>query len=137
MLKPINEHQALIYTMVLVAAANGEMSDTEMSLIDRIVRFLPIFRDFDRSTLDDVGVACANLLKQDEGFDVALGLIGDALSPELRETAYALACEVAAADLTLDVPELELLQAFRHGLNLDRLTAAAIERGTSARYKTL
>jgi tellurite resistance protein len=52
----------------------------------------------------------------------------------LNETAYALACDVAAADGTLEEAELRLLEEIRYELDLDRLHAAAIERGARARH---
>ena len=42
--------------------------------------------------------ACADLLDDEEGLDKALSLIEAALPAKLRETAYALACDIAAAD---------------------------------------
>ena len=49
---------------------------------------------------------------------------------------YMLACEVAASDGTLSQQELRLLEMMRHYFELDRLTAAAIERSVAARVKT-
>ena len=43
-------------------------------------------------------------------------------------------CDVAAADGTLDEAELRLLEEIRYELDLDRLHAAAIERGARARH---
>jgi hypothetical protein len=45
-----------------------------------------------------------------------------------------LSCEVIASDQTASDRELHLLELLRHGLELDRLTAAALERGARARY---
>ena len=56
------------------------------------------------------------------------------LAREKYETAYALACDVAAADGKLDQPELQFLQETRYQLTIDRLHAAAIERGSRARH---
>ena len=58
------------------------------------------------------------------------------LPERLYETAYALACDVAAADGTLNESELRLLEEIRYELNIDRLHAAAIERGARARHVT-
>jgi tellurite resistance protein len=74
------------------------------------------------------------LLEGDDGLDKAIGLINQSLTPALRETAYAIACDVAAADGQLGQEELRFLEILRHGLKIDRLTAAAIERGTRARF---
>ena len=53
------------------------------------------------------------------------------------ETAYALACDVAAADGRLKEIELQLLREIRYELNIDRLHGAAIERGARARHLTI
>jgi tellurite resistance protein len=56
------------------------------------------------------------------------------LPQPLRETAYAVACDVAAADGTLAEEEANLLELLRRRLRVDRLVAAAIERATYARH---
>ena len=135
--RPIDHHTALVFTMVLVAAAEGIMTDAELDAIGRQVRYLPIFRDFDNDRLTDVGRDCAELLKRDDGLDLACEMIAEALPRNLRETAYALACDVAAADGELAEEERRLLEMIRHRLGLDRLLATAIERGAYARHVTL
>ena len=62
-----------------------------------------------------------------------LGRLGEHVE-RLFETAYALSCDVAAADGTLDESELRLLEEIRYELTIDRLHAAAIERGARARH---
>ena len=66
--------------------------------IGQIVGSLPAFAEYDRNLLLDTTAACAQILDQEDGLDRSLELIQAALPPRLRETAYALACEVAAAD---------------------------------------
>ena len=132
--RPVDHHTALIFTMVLVSAAEGVMTDAELGTIGRQVRYLPIFRGFDHDRLTAVGRECAELLRQDDGLDLACDMIAEALSPRLRETAYALACDVAAADGTLAEEEANLLELLRRRLSIDRLVAAAIERATQARH---
>ena len=135
MAKQIDHHAALIHTMVLVAAAEGRMTDRELEVMGRIVRHLPIFSDFDPERILEVGSECAELLRVDDGLDVALDQIAHALPQPLRETAYAVACDVAAADGRPEEAELRLLELIRHRLNVDRLVAAAIERGAMARHR--
>ena len=53
----------------------------------------------------------------------------------LRETAYLLACDVAAADGDATEEELVFLQQLRIALEIDRLVAGAIERAARARYQ--
>jgi tellurite resistance protein len=132
--RPVDHHTALIFTMVLVSAAEGVMTDAELGSIGRQVRYLPVFRDFEHDRLIAVGRECAELLRQEDGLDLACDMIAEALSPRLRETAYALACDVAAADGALAQEEANLLELLRRRLSIDRLVAAAIERATQARH---
>ena len=77
-----------------------------------------------------------DLFEQEDGLDALFGLIRENLPERLYETGYALACDVAAADGTLAETELRLLEEMRYELNIDRLHAAAIERGARARHVT-
>ncbi len=133
----INHHDALIYSMVLVSASDGDMTDPELQTIGDVVKQLPIFRDFDLATLAATATNCAELLADPDGLDKAGDLILAALPEKLRESAYALACEVAAADGSIRQEELQLLGWLRGRLSIGRLESAAIERGTRARYMIL
>ena len=133
----ISHHAALIYTMVLVSAADRDMPDVELKSIGEMVLHLPVFRDFDRRNLTKTASECAALLGDEDGLDKAFTLIRAALPEKLRETAYALACEVAAADGTVTREEMRLLEMIRYRLSIGRLPAAAIERGARARHATL
>lgn len=133
----INHHSALIYTMVLASAADREMTDAELLRIGQLVTRLPVFADFDAETLTNVTAECAALLDGDDGLDRVLGIIHEALPEKLHETAYAIACDIVAVDLSASQEELRLLEMVRHRLNVDRLAAAGIERGARARHMTL
>ena len=133
----IDHHDALIYTMVLVSAADRDMTDAEMLSIGDIVLHLPIFRDYDREKLPKAAGACADLLNGEGGLDRVFQAIKQALPTRLRETAYALACEVAAADGRVSQEVARILEMIRHELEVGRLPAAAIERGAKARHATL
>ena len=55
----------------------------------------------------------------------------------MNETAYAFACDLAAADGTVKMTELRWLEMLRHELGVGRLAAAAIERGARARHQRI
>ncbi|MFQ5776368.1 MAG: tellurite resistance TerB family protein [Kiloniellaceae bacterium] len=133
----IDPHSALIYTMVLVSASDRDMTDSELQTMGDIVKHLPIFRDYDPSRLTETAQECAKLLSDSAGLEKALELIVAGLPKRLHETAYALACDVAAADGRATQEELRLLEMLRHRLDVGRLEAAAIERGARARHATL
>ncbi|MDA1132872.1 MAG: tellurite resistance TerB family protein [Proteobacteria bacterium] len=130
----IDHQAALIYAMVIASAADSDMTDSEMSRIGEIVSHLPVFRSFDLNRLPEIASDCAVLLSDEDGLENAFEVMRGALPERLRETAYALACDVVAADGTAAQEELRLLEIMRHALDIDRLNAAAIERGAAARY---
>ena len=133
----LTTHEALVYSMVITAAADHEMTDAELITMGEIVNWLPVFRGFDTSELARISGDCAKVLLEDDGFEKAIELVHEALPERLRETAYALAVEVAAADLYADQAELSVLQMLRYQLEIDRLIAAGIERGARARFSVL
>ncbi len=128
---------ALVAVMFAVSVSDEEIRTAELVTIERIVNHLPVFADYDSDRLKTVSRTVLDLFSEEDGLDALFGLIRDALPDKLNETAYALACDVAAADGTLGQPELRLLEEIRHELNIDRLHAAAIERGARARHMTV
>jgi tellurite resistance protein len=133
----LDHHRALIYTMVIVSAADSELPDAELRIIGDIVRDLPVFRDFDQSELPSVLNDCTELMSQENGLEETLDAIKAALPAKLRETAYAIACDLVASDGEASQEELRIIELIRHRLSLERLVAAAIERGARARFQTL
>jgi tellurite resistance protein len=130
-------HRGLIYTMVIVSAADRELPESELQTIGDIVGSLPAFRGFDRKSLPGLLNDCAELLSRDDGLEKTLDAIKAALPTKLRETAYAIACDLVASDGETTQEELRILELIRHRLSLERLVAAAIERGARARFQTI
>ena len=67
----LDPHGALICTMVIVSAADSNMTDAELAIIGEIVGHLPVFRDFDRNTLPSVLESCSQLLSREDGLEEA------------------------------------------------------------------
>ena len=132
----ISTEQALIYTMVTMSGVEGRINTVELAEIGHIVKHLPAFRHFDEARLTTVAQEVGEILAESEGLKAVLGLVRQALSPKLRETAYALAVEVAASDLAVGKEELRFLAILRDTLDLDKLVTAAIERSAIARYQS-
>ncbi len=133
----ITPHEALIYVMITMSAADRQVSDRELERIAQVVQHLPIFMGYDVNNLAKTAERCGDLLSSEDGLDEMLELIEGALPKKLHETAYALAVEVAAADLRVPDEEIRLLELLRDALHLDKLVTAAIERSARARHQTL
>lgn len=133
----ISPHDALIYVMVMVSAVDRHMGQPEFAQIGRIVQQYPVFKTFDAEKLPQAAQECAVMLNAKDGLDHTIDQIAKSLPAHLRETAYVMACEVAAIDQQMPTMEMRLLQKLRNALGIDRLASAAIERATTARMQKL
>jgi hypothetical protein len=133
----ITPHEALIYIMITMSAVDRQISDHELERISQIVRQLPVFMGYDFDSLAKTAEGCGELLSREDGLDELLELVEAALPKKLYETAYALAAEVAAADLRVPVEEIRFLELLRDALHLNKLDTAAIERCIRARHQTI
>ncbi|SDC47261.1 tellurite resistance TerB family protein [Ruegeria marina] len=131
---PMTPQDCLVAIMVAVSASDENIRTAELVKIQSAVNMLPVFADYDIDRMKQVSQVVFDLFEQEEGLDALFGLIRDNLPERLFETAYALACDVAAADGVIAGTELRLLEEIRYELNIDRLHAAAIERGARARH---
>jgi len=136
-LPSFSAQDALVAIMVTVSVSDETIRTSELVAIERQVNHLPIFADYDMDATREVAETVYKLMAEEDGLDTLFAMVRDALPERLWETAYALACDVAAADGTARQGELRLLEELRHELDIDRLHAAAIERAARARHMVL
>ncbi len=134
---PMTAQDALAALMVAVSASDETIRTAELVKMSNSINNLPVFAQYDAERLPRVSKMVFDLLEQEDGLEALFGLIRDALPDRLFETAYALSCDVAAADGAIDGAEARMLEEIRYELEIDRLHAAAIERGSRARHMTL
>lgn len=133
----LTAEDCLIAVMIATSASDENMRTAELLKIQVVFNNLPVFADYDIDRLKTVSQTVFDLFGEEDGLDALFGLIRENLPEKLYETAYALACEVAVSDGKLGEAELRLLEEIRYELNIDRLHAAAIERGARARHMIL
>ena len=131
----ISPQEALVYTMVAAAEADREIADAEINLIGDVANHLPIFKGVDRAAMTGMATRCSEMLAPAGGSDTVFALIRQALSLPLRDTAYALACDVIAVDSRLNRAEMRILERIRAQLEVDPAMARAIERVAEVRFK--
>ncbi|MEB8387469.1 tellurite resistance TerB family protein [Rhodobacteraceae bacterium KMM 6894] len=134
---PLSPQDCLVAVMIAISASDEEIRTAELVKIESAVNNLPIFGNYDADRINIMAQTVFDLFSVEDGLDALFGLIRDNLPERLYETAYALACDVAAADGSLAETELRLLEEIRYELTIDRLHAAAIERGARARHMTV
>jgi hypothetical protein len=132
---PLSPQNALIYLMVVAASSDAAMTDKELIRIEALIAQLPVFDGYDRTQLPRIANECVDLINGVHDVEDVLDMAIAAVPKRLRDTAYALAVEIAAVDLTLEQEELRFLEMVRDRLDLDRLVTAAIEATARARYR--
>lgn len=137
MTEHVSPEEALIFVMVMASAVDNAMAERELARIGQLIDILPVFNGYDKEALIATSQRCAAILSGPEGLEIALETVRDALPKRLYDTAYALAVEIAAVDLTIRPEEFLLLRLLRDRFDLDALTCAALERSASARYRSL
>ncbi len=133
---PLSPQDCLVALMIAVSASDEDIRTAELVKIQSAVNNLPVFASYDIDRMNTMAQTVFDLFEQEDGLDALFGLVRANLPERLFETAYALSCDVAAADGTLQESELRILEEIRYELNIDRLHAAAIERGARARHIT-
>jgi len=133
----LSSQDCLVAIMIAVSASDENILTSELITIQSIVNHLPIFSAYDVDRIKTVAAIVLDLLSEEDGLDALFGLIRDGLPDGLNETAYAVACDVAAADGKMGQEELRMLQEIRYELNVDRLHGAAIETAARARFRML
>lgn len=131
----LTPQEALIYIMVVSAAADRTLSDGEIERIDALVARLPVFAGFDRTQLPTLAKAALDLTQNANDLEDVLEFVFTDFPERLYDTAYALAVELVAVDLDLKQEELRWLEMLSDYLALDKLVIAAIERAARARLK--
>lgn len=130
----MSPQDCLVALMLTVSVADSSIRTAELLAIEQVVNQLPVFAGYDPDRIKIVSQTVFDLMEEEDGLDALFGLVRGALPERLFETAYALACDISASDGSQTQAELRLLEEMRHELNIDRLHAAAIERGARARF---
>ena len=133
----LSPQDALVAVMIAVSASDENMRTSELVAIQQTMNYMPMFANYDSDRISIMANTVFDLFEEEDGLEALFGLIRDALPERLNETAYALACDVAAADGNLREVELRMLEEVREELNIDRLHAAAIEWGARVRHLKL
>jgi tellurite resistance protein len=131
----VTPQDGLVYAMVLASAADRDMTDIELERLRGLVDRLPVFKRYSESKLADAAEACAKMLSGKNGLDRTLAAVKKAVPKRLATTAYALACDIAAAEGKVKIESMQLLDLLADILDINRLEQEAIHFAAGARYR--
>ena len=88
----------LVAIMIAVSVSDETIRTSELVTIERIVNHLPVFAAYDVERLKDVSATVLDMFEKEDGLDIFWNAARERLPDPLIETAYAMACDVVAAD---------------------------------------
>lgn len=116
----LDERDSFVAIALLIAGADGHMSDEEISVAGVKLGLMRLFRGH------ELGVERMYHIVQRHGAGPIIEAAKTALSAELRETAFSFAVDIALSDGYLDDAEKEYLAKLYQGLELSKDTAVKI-----------
>ena len=133
----LTPQEAVVYLMVMASASDGKINERELRTIGRVVRSFPLFSEADEERLVATAEECGKLMASKDGLHKVLDAAAAALHKRLAETAYAAVVDVVAADESLDMTEIRVLELVRNALKVSDKGAEAIEHAAKARHTTM
>ena len=125
----------LVQVMLLAAVSDGKIDPEEKQLLQTYRKLYPPIRDITPDEFDNEKVSLFNKLSAGMTASHVLENIGEELSVDEKNTAYALAVEVCASNFELLPPETELLELMVKKWNIKRSVVSALKTSVELRYR--
>jgi hypothetical protein len=121
----ITPAEALASIALVAIAADGYLDDREGQDMTMLLSRMALFSNYSSGALNNLFDMLLGRLKQ-EGPGVLVDQAKDALSPELRETAFAVATDLVLSDRTVTPQEQAFLEDLYRILDIPGATAQQI-----------
>ncbi|BCW93132.1 MAG: hypothetical protein KatS3mg007_1026 [Thermoanaerobaculum sp.] len=131
----LNEQQAIMTIVVAAVKADESVSPEEIQRIKAMCVLSPIFAS-NSADQDIANIRFADTMIEQFG-EEAIVRAAEALTPELRETAFAFACDMVLADGVLGPSEERFMTGLAQKLGLRDDSAQAIVYATIVRNRAL
>lgn len=132
--EPVFNVQKAIMTIVIAAIkADGDVSDDEVGRLRSMCARSPIFARNSKEE-DDAAIAFADNVTSQLKLD-AIDRAAAALKPELRETAFAFACEMILADGIVGEAEDNFISMLADKLGVNEEVGTAVVQATIIRMR--
>ena len=115
-----NEQEAVVAVTLLISDADGEIGEEESNVAAAAMLRMHLFSGY------DIDIARVYRIMANHDAGEIISAAKNALSMELRETAFAIAVDIALADGYLDPSEQECLEDLFQGLEISEELATKI-----------
>jgi tellurite resistance protein len=128
--KPADD-QLLVYGMLLMIAADGEIQQEELATLNGFLMTLPEFRG---KNLNDVFRGAQQILRGKKSIDEAVAALDGIENPAVKKKLYVLAADLAMSSGDIDEQEEKLLEQMRGILGVDAAQAERIVEVLALKY---
>lgn len=130
----LNPIDALIYSMTLSAAIDGEISEKEMNTITHLISSLPIFKKHNQGDIKKTMGTCMEILKADSNVEELITLIDQNLNKNHKKIAYMLSLEIMMVDQNFTSEKSRVLEIFENIFQISNLEASALKHSSRIKY---
>lgn len=125
--KGITKQEAFAGILLAAAAADGHISEEEAQGLWTAIERMKLFSNFTPDKFNKMMDTLLKILKKG-GPDMLVDKCAPALPDELRETAFANACDIVLADGVVEDDEKEMMERLQHKLEISGDDAMDIVR---------
>ena len=130
----LNPNDALIYSMTLSSAIDGDISDQEILFMKNCINNLPIFKNANSQDLENTLSMFFELLNGDNDPETIIELIMQSLDKDKQHIAYALSVEIMMVEEDFTIEKLRLLELFEKNFQINDLESASIKYTIKTKY---
>lgn len=115
--KELSKAEGFAGILLAAAAADGHISDEEVSSLCTTVQRMKMFSNVSSNKFNSMMDTLHKILKR-EGVDKLVERCAEVLPDDLRETAFANACDIVLADGVVEDEEKELIEKLQNELDI-------------------
>lgn len=116
--KPLTKHEAFAGILLAASAVDGHIASEEISNLITAVSRMQLFSNFNDDKYSRMFDRLLKILKKDDGVELLIEKCVQELPDELRETAFANACDIVLADGVVEPEEKALIEKLQNELEI-------------------
>ena len=124
----------ILQVLLLAAASDGTIDPEEQQLLENYRKHFPPIRDLTEEEVNSEKVAVFNRISAGMKPKHIVEILGEGLSEENKNTAYALAVEVCASNFQIVPPENDFLNCLEIQWQIKKKVIEAVRLSSQLRY---
>ena len=124
----------ILQVLLLAAASDGKIDPEEQQLLENYRKHYPPIRDLSQEEFNSEAVAVFNRISAGMKPEHIVDVLGEELSEENKNTAYALAVEVCASNFKIAPPENDFINCLETQWKIKKKIIESVRLSSQLRY---